>query len=91
MRIIEFGACGSEDGEKVTVQGTIMGNPLLQRYGRAKSDYVQGGVGRRARDGGLVQPAFSAGSADTGREIMLTGKWEQQRAADDGIGVGISG
>jgi ATP-dependent DNA helicase RecG len=74
------GLAETKDGEKVTVQGKIMGNPSLQRYGRAKSRLTC----KVAVDGVLVTAVwfnrhFLQEQLVPGREITMTGKWEQRR------------
>ncbi|CAH1196108.1 ATP-dependent DNA helicase RecG [Paenibacillus plantiphilus] len=69
-----------KDGEKVTVQGKIMGDPLLQRYGKAKSRLTC----KVVVDGVLVTAVwfnrhFLQEQIVPGRDIILTGKWEQRR------------
>lgn len=70
----------AKDGEKVTVQGQIMGAPLLQRYGKAKSRLTC----KVVVDGVLVTAVwfnrhFLQEQIVPGRDIVLTGKWEQRR------------
>ncbi|NBD26450.1 ATP-dependent DNA helicase RecG [Paenibacillus glycinis] len=70
----------AKDGEKATVEGKIMGNPLLQRYGRAKTRLTC----KVAVDGVLVTAVwfnrhFLQEQLVPGRDIVLTGKWEQHR------------
>ncbi|GIP32964.1 ATP-dependent DNA helicase RecG [Paenibacillus sp. J2TS4] len=69
-----------KDGEKVTVEGTIYGAPVLQMYGRKKS---------RLTCKVVVDPLmitavwfnrhFIKDQLTTGAKIVLTGKWEQNR------------
>lgn len=68
-----------KDGEKATVQGTIASLPTLQRYS-GKSRLIV----RVTVDGMLVTAvwfnrAFLQEQLTVGREIVLTGKWEQRR------------
>lgn len=68
-----------KDGEKVTVRGTIATLPSLQRYGR-KSRLLC----RVAIEGMIVTAvwfnrAFLKDQLELGREIVLTGKWDQRR------------
>ncbi|SDW59706.1 ATP-dependent DNA helicase RecG [Paenibacillus sp. CF384] len=70
----------TKDGEKATVEGKIMGNPLLQRLGRAKTRLTC----KIVIDGILVTAVwfnrhFLQDQLVPGRDIVLTGKWEQQR------------
>jgi len=74
------GLADAKDGEKITVVGHIRGNPMLQRYGRSKSRLTC----KVEVDGFLVTAVwfnrpFLQEHLTLGREIMLTGKWEQQR------------
>jgi ATP-dependent DNA helicase RecG len=68
-----------KDGEKITVQGTIASMPSVQRYGR-KSRLTS----RVTVEGILVSAvwfnrAFLQDQLTPGREITLTGKWDQRR------------
>lgn len=70
----------TKDGEKATVEGKIMGNPVLQRYGRAKTRLTC----KVVVDGLLVTAVwfnrhFLQEQLVPGRDIVLTGKWEQRR------------
>ncbi|WP_337098773.1 ATP-dependent DNA helicase RecG [Paenibacillus sp. YIM B09110] len=70
----------AKDGEKVTVLGQIRGNPLLQRYGKGKSRLTC----KIEIDGWLVTAVwfnrhYLQEQLTLGREVMLTGKWEQHR------------
>ncbi|MBW7474151.1 ATP-dependent DNA helicase RecG [Paenibacillus oenotherae] len=74
------GLAETKDGEKVTVQGKIMGAPVMQRYGRAKSRLTC----KVVVDGVLVTAVwfnrhFLQEQLVPGREVVLTGKWEQRR------------
>ncbi|MBW7458964.1 DNA helicase RecG, partial [Paenibacillus sepulcri] len=74
------GLAETKDGEKGTVQGKIMSVPSLQRYGRAKSRLTC----KVMVDGLLVTAVwfnrqFLQDQLTPGREIILTGKWEQRR------------
>ncbi|WP_270171965.1 ATP-dependent DNA helicase RecG [Paenibacillus sp. SYP-B4298] len=69
-----------KDGEKITVQGKIMGEPVMQRYGRAKSRLSC----KVAVEQWLVTAVFFnrhylKDQLQPGREIVLTGKWDQRR------------
>ncbi|MFD1952745.1 ATP-dependent DNA helicase RecG [Paenibacillus thailandensis] len=69
-----------KDGDKATVQGTIRGNPMLQRYGRNKSRLTS----KIEVDGMLITAVwfnrpFLKDQIVPGRDIVLTGKWEQSR------------
>ncbi|MDF2838291.1 MAG: ATP-dependent helicase, partial [Paenibacillus sp.] len=69
-----------KSGEKATIMGIVRGMPLLQRYGRAKSRLTC-----KVEAGGLLLTAvwfnrtYLQDQLRPGREIMLTGKWEQHR------------
>lgn len=69
-----------KNGEKATVLGIIRGMPMLQRYGRAKNRLTC-----KVEVGGLLVTAvwfnrhYLAEQLTLSREIILTGKWEQQR------------
>ncbi|MFD0587903.1 ATP-dependent DNA helicase RecG [Paenibacillus sp. GCM10027627] len=69
-----------KSGEKATVMGIVRGAPLLQRYGRSKSRLTC-----KVEIGGFLVTAvwfnrhFLQEQLRLGREVMLTGKWEQQR------------
>lgn len=69
-----------KNGEKATVLGVIRGNGILQRYGRSKSRLTC-----KIEVGGMLvtavwfNRAFLKEQLTPGREIMLTGKWEQHR------------
>jgi ATP-dependent DNA helicase RecG len=69
-----------KNGEKATVLGIIRGIPMLQRYGRAKNRLTC-----KVEVGGLLVTAvwfnrhYLAEQLTLSREIILTGKWEQQR------------
>ena len=74
------GLAETKSGEKGTVQGTIVGNPVLQRYGRGKNRLTC----KVAVDGVLLTAVwfnrhYLQEQLTPGREIILTGKWEQQR------------
>lgn len=69
-----------KNGEKATVLGIIRGNGILQRYGRSKSRLTC-----KIEVSGMLVTAvwfnrqFLKEQLTPGREIMLTGKWEQHR------------
>lgn len=67
-------------GERITVQGIISGVPVLQRYGRTKSRLTC----KITVDRWLVtcvwfNRQFLKDQLTTGREIIVTGKWDQGR------------
>ncbi|MCQ6560338.1 ATP-dependent DNA helicase RecG [Paenibacillus mendelii] len=74
------GLAESKDGEKVTIQGKIMSAATLQRYGKGKSRLTC----KVAVDNMLVTAVwfnrhYLQEQLAAGREIVLTGKWEQRR------------
>jgi len=69
-----------KDGEKITIQGTIYGEPLLQMWGRKKSRLTC----RIAVDRLFVSAIwwgrhFLKDQLIAGREIVLTGKWDARK------------
>jgi ATP-dependent DNA helicase RecG len=69
-----------KDGEKVTVQGVIRGNAVLQRYGKSKSRLTcKVEVEHMLVTAVWFNRHFLQNQLTPGREIVLTGKWEQQR------------
>lgn len=69
-----------KDGEKVTVQGKIVGMPVIQRYGRSKSRMTcKVMVGMWMVTATWFNRHFLLDQLVAGREIVLTGKWEQKR------------
>ncbi|AZN42065.1 ATP-dependent DNA helicase RecG [Paenibacillus albus] len=70
----------TKDGEKATFEGKIMGNPLLQRYGKAKTRLTC----KIAIENVLITAVwfnrhFLQEQLIPGRDIVITGKWEQHR------------
>lgn len=71
---------GVKDGEKVTIQGTIYSEPALAMYGRRKSR-----LSCKLLAGGFFVTAvwfnrhFFKDKLTPGRDIVVTGKWEQKR------------
>ncbi|AZK47001.1 ATP-dependent DNA helicase RecG [Paenibacillus lentus] len=69
-----------KDGDRITVQAKIMGMPVLQRYGR-KSRLTCKMV---AEDWMFTATWFNRhflkDQLTAGREIVLTGKWDQRRS-----------
>ncbi|GBG06290.1 DNA helicase RecG [Paenibacillus agaridevorans] len=69
-----------KSGEKATIMGIVRGAPIMQRYGRAKSRLTC-----KIESGGMLITAvwfnrtYMQEQLRPGREIMLTGKWEQHR------------
>lgn len=68
------------DGDKVTIQGTILGEPVVQMYGYKKSR-----MSCKIMAGPLMITAvwfnrhFMKDKLTPGSEIVLNGKWEQRR------------
>lgn len=69
----------AKDGEKITVQGTIATVPSLQRYGRKSRLLVRVMVEGLLLSAVWFNRAFLQDQLTIGREITLTGKWEQRR------------
>lgn len=69
-----------KDGEKATVQGIVRGMPVLQRYGRSKTRLTcRVEVGHRLLTAVWFNRHYLQEQLVPGREIIITGKWEQQR------------
>lgn len=69
-----------KEGEKVSVLGHVRGIPLLQRYGKSKSRLTcKVEIGQWLVTAVWFNRHFLQDQLTIGREIMLTGKWEQQR------------
>ncbi|CAM4252111.1 ATP-dependent DNA helicase RecG [Paenibacillus tarimensis] len=69
-----------KDGEKATVQGKIMSSPSLQRYGRGKSRLsCRVAVDHLLLTGVWFNRNFLQSQLVPGREITITGKWDQNR------------
>jgi ATP-dependent DNA helicase RecG len=68
-----------KDGEKITVQGTIASAASLQRYGRKSRLLVKVMVESLLLTAVWFNRAFLKEQLEIGREITLTGKWEQRR------------
>ncbi|MBW5444658.1 ATP-dependent DNA helicase RecG [Cohnella sp. CFH 77786] len=69
----------AKDGEKITVQGTIASMPSLQRYGRKSRLTVRVTVEGLLLTAVWFNRAFLQEHLTIGRDITLTGKWEQRR------------
>ncbi|MFT9847910.1 ATP-dependent DNA helicase RecG [Aneurinibacillus sp. REN35] len=70
----------AEDGEKITITGTIYGEPLVRFYGKSKSRItVKVVVDRVVVTAIWFNRHFLKQQLRTGREIMLSGKFEQAR------------
>jgi ATP-dependent DNA helicase RecG len=69
----------AKDGEKITVQGTVASAPALQRYGRKSRLSVRVTVEGTLLTAVWFNRAFLKEQLEIGRNITLTGKWEQRR------------
>lgn len=69
-----------KDGEKVTVQGTIYGEPLVQMFGYKKSRLTcKVMVDRFFVTAVWFNRHFLKEHLQPGKEIVITGKWDQRR------------
>ncbi len=69
-----------KDGDKITVQGTIYGEPLVRMYGRTKSRLTcMVMVDRFLITAIMFNRHFLKDKLVVGKEIVLTGKWDQRR------------
>lgn len=69
-----------KDGEKITLQGTIYGEPLVQMLGRNKSRLAcKVMVDRFFVTAVWFNRHFLKDKLHPGQEIVLTGKWDQRR------------
>jgi len=69
-----------KDGDKTTIQGKIISMPVLQRYGKNKSRLsCKVAVERWLVTAVWFNRHFLQEQLVPGREITLTGKWEQRR------------
>ncbi|MBB6735843.1 ATP-dependent DNA helicase RecG [Cohnella zeiphila] len=68
-----------KDGEKVTVQGTVTTLASLQRYGRTARLLCRVTVEGMLITAVWFNRAFLKDQLTIGREITLTGKWDQRR------------
>jgi ATP-dependent DNA helicase RecG len=69
-----------KNGEKITIQGTIYSEPLLQMYGRTKSRMTCKLVVERFFVTAVwFNRHFLKDKLKPGQEIVLTGKWDQGR------------
>lgn len=69
-----------KDGEKITVLGKIVGVPVLQRYGRNKSRLsCKVMIEQWMVTATWFNRHFLRDQLTVGREIVMTGKWEQKR------------
>jgi ATP-dependent DNA helicase RecG len=69
-----------KDGERITVQGQIYGEPIVQMFGRNKSRLAcKVMVDRFFVTAVWFNRHFIKSQIVTGREIVISGKWEQKR------------
>ncbi|WEK52840.1 MAG: ATP-dependent DNA helicase RecG [Candidatus Cohnella colombiensis] len=68
-----------KDGEKVTVQGSIASVPVLQRFGGKSRLFCRVTVDGLLLTAVWFNRNFLQSQLVPGREITLTGKWEQRR------------
>ncbi|MBV6712855.1 ATP-dependent DNA helicase RecG [Paenibacillus chitinolyticus] len=68
-----------KDGEKITVQGKIMSEPVLQRYGRKNRLSCKVVIDHFFVTAVWFNRPFLKDQLAPGREIVLTGKWDQRR------------
>jgi ATP-dependent DNA helicase RecG len=69
-----------KNGEKITIQGTIYSEPLLQMYGKSKSRMTCKVVVERFFVTAVwFNRHFLKDKLKLGQEIILTGKWDQGR------------
>ncbi|USB34621.1 ATP-dependent DNA helicase RecG [Paenibacillus sp. YPG26] len=69
-----------KDGDKVTVQAKIMGLPVLQRYGKKSRLTCKVMADEWMFTATWFNRHFLKDQLTPGREITLTGKWDQRRA-----------
>ncbi|WP_027414549.1 ATP-dependent DNA helicase RecG [Aneurinibacillus terranovensis] len=70
----------AEEGEKITVIGTIYGEPVVRFYGKKKSRIsVKIVVDRVVVTANWFNRPFLKNQLQTGREIMVSGKFERSR------------
>ncbi|MCD9023270.1 ATP-dependent DNA helicase RecG [Cohnella silvisoli] len=68
-----------KDGEKITIQGTIASLPTMQRYGGKSRLICRVTVQSMLVTAIWFNRAFLKDQLTLGREITLTGKWDQRR------------
>ncbi|MFC0216079.1 ATP-dependent DNA helicase RecG [Paenibacillus chartarius] len=69
-----------KDGEKITIQGTLASDPVLQMYGRSKSRMLcKVVVDRFFISAVWFNQKFLKDKLSSGLELVLTGKWDQKR------------
>ncbi|RED65925.1 ATP-dependent DNA helicase RecG [Cohnella lupini] len=76
-RVRELGEV--KDGERITIQGTIASLPTMQRYGGKSRLMCRVTVDSVLVTAVWFNRAFLKDQLTVGREITLTGKWEQRR------------
>ncbi|MFC5471931.1 ATP-dependent DNA helicase RecG [Cohnella suwonensis] len=69
----------AKDGEKITVQGTIASLPVVQRYGGKSRLSCRVTIGATLVTAVWFNRPFLKDQLVVGREITLTGKWDQRR------------
>jgi ATP-dependent DNA helicase RecG len=71
---------GVQDGEKITIQARIASEPYVQMYGRNKSRMLcKAVVDRWMITAVWFNRHFLRDQLAAGREIVLTGKWDERR------------
>ncbi|NKI22680.1 ATP-dependent DNA helicase RecG [Paenibacillus dendritiformis] len=68
-----------KDGEKITVEGRIMSQPVLQRYGRKSRLTCRVLVEEWLITATWFNRPYLREQLEQGRDIVLTGKWDQRR------------
>ncbi|QJD83457.1 ATP-dependent DNA helicase RecG [Cohnella herbarum] len=68
-----------KDGERITIQGTIASMPSMQRYGGKSRLICRVTVESMLVTAVWFNRAFLKDQLTLGREITLTGKWDQRR------------
>ncbi|MFD1885247.1 ATP-dependent DNA helicase RecG [Paenibacillus wenxiniae] len=69
-----------KDGDKITVEGKIVGLPVLQRYGKKSRLTCNVMIDNWMVKATWFNRHFLKDQLTTGRDIILTGKWDQRRA-----------
>lgn len=70
-----------KDGEKITIQGTLYGEPVLSMFGRSKSRLTVKLMtgGRFLVTAVWFNRHYMKDKLTAGRDIVVSGKWEQKR------------
>lgn len=68
-----------KDGDKVTIEGRIMSQPVLQRYGRKSRLTCRVLVEEWLITATWFNRPYLREQLEQGRDIVLTGKWDQRR------------